>query len=45
MISFRVSLEELDNLTVEADRRELSVSELLREAVEKLFGKPPSQGS
>jgi len=38
MISFRLSLEELDNLTVEADRRELSLSELVREALQKLFG-------
>jgi hypothetical protein len=45
MFSFRITLDELQVLTAEADRRQLSLSQLVREALEKLFGSQPSQGS
>mgnify|MGYP001133256138 CR=1 FL=1 len=43
MISFRVSLDELAALEVEAGRRQVSLSDLLRLALERLFGNGMSQ--
>jgi hypothetical protein len=43
MISFRVSLDELAALEVEAGRRQVSLSDLLRLALERLFGNSMSQ--
>ena len=38
MVSFRVSLDELKDLTREADRRQVSVSYLLRLALDRMLG-------
>jgi len=38
MVSFRVTQEELRYLAGEADRQKLSISELLRLALARLFG-------
>jgi hypothetical protein len=37
-VSFRVNLEELRELEIEATRQQVNLSELLRMAVDRLFG-------
>ena len=38
MISFRLSLDEMNDLEIEATRRRMSVSDVLRMALEKMLG-------
>jgi hypothetical protein len=38
MISFRLSLDEMNDLEIEATRRRMSVSDVLRMAIEKMLG-------
>ncbi len=42
MVSFRVSLDELRELELEATRRHLSISDLVRLALARLFSSPPA---
>lgn len=42
MVSFRVSLDELQELELEASRRHLSISDLMRLALARLLGSPPA---
>ena len=40
MLSFRVTHEELRYLTLEANRQQVSLSELLRQAIKRFLGEP-----
>jgi len=39
MISFRVTTDELRNLELEADRRQINISVLVRQALERMLDK------